>query len=141
MSLSLTMAKIYLKDILERDITIDLDFRNLTSETPFIESIAMSEASAAGCVLKLPAKSCSSGHQVLLRFVITKEAEKTVKPIKIEIIGKVTKLEKIDENSNEVLLQFNQFVKDEWKYILDSLDKKQEIINQVMDKLKSTDVV
>lgn len=134
------MAKIYLRDILEQEISIELNFRNLTSETAFIESITMSEANGAGCVLKLPAKSCSTGHQVLLRFLITKEAEKTAKPIKIEIIGKVTKLDKIVEGHNEVVLQLNQFVKEEWKYILDSLDKKQEIINQVMDKLKSTDV-
>ncbi|WP_408096618.1 hypothetical protein ACJVC5_16395 [Peredibacter sp. HCB2-198] len=133
------MGKLYLKDILDRDISITVDFKNLTSETAVISEIAMSGVSANGCVLKLPAKSCSDGHQVLLRLLVNKEEEGPPKSKRIDIIGKVMKLEPTAGTELEVTIQFNQFIKEEWKYILDSLERKQEIITQVMDKLKTTD--
>lgn len=133
------MGKLYLKDILDREISITIEFKNLTSETAVLSEVVMSAVSANGCNLKLPAKSCSNGHQVLLRLLVRNEAEGPVRPKKIEIIGKVAKLESIIDTELEVTIQFNQFLKEEWKYILDSLEKKQEIITQVMEKLKTSD--
>lgn len=133
------MGKLYLKDILDREISITIEFKNLTSETVVPGEVVMSAVSANGCVLKLPGKSCSNGHQVLLRLWVKNEEEGTARPKRIEIIGKVAKLESIIDTELEVTIQFNQFIKEEWKYILDSLEKKQEIITHVMEKLKTSD--
>lgn len=133
------MGKLFLKDILDRNISITVDFKNLTSETAAINEVVMAAVSVNGCVLELPAKSCSIGHQVLLRLLVKKEEENPSKSKRIEIIGKVAKLEPNTETELEVTIQFNQFIKEEWKYILDSLERKQEIITQVMNKLKTTD--
>ena len=133
------MGKLFLKDILDREISITVDFKNLTSDTAVISDVVMEAVSVNGCVLTLPPKSCSNGHQVLVRLLVQKVEEGPSKSKRIEIIGKVAKLVSYIETEMEVTIQFNQFIKEEWRYVLDSLEKKQEIISQVMDKLKTTD--
>lgn len=71
------------------------------------------------------------GHQIRLRITIP-EKKKT-----IEIIGKITELEKVSDQMIDVKVQFNQFVKEEWLILLGMIDSEQTKINKIIKKLKS----
>jgi hypothetical protein len=124
------MTHLMMKDLLENNFNHSLNLVNLTSAIAVKQTVFFLTLSQNGCTLSLPAKSCSQGHQVLLKIEI-KEFKKP-----IEIVGKVTELSALDENWCEVKIHFHQYMKDEWQNILDLIALKQKNLSETIRKLK-----
>ena len=123
------MAAILMKELLEKSTTISAQCKNLTSEMMIETQIMIISASLNGCSLILPVKNCTVGHQVLLQLTLDKKT-------KIEVTGKITLINPIDEKTIEANIVFNQFVKEEWLGLLEKLEKKQDQITATIKQLQ-----
>ena len=110
-------------------------FKNLTSDTVVGDNIKMLSFTTNGCCIQLPVKTCSRGHQILLRLNY-ESSKKSKSAKKIEITGNITELAPIDETLCEVTIHFNQYIKEEWQAILDKFEIKQEKVTSLIAKLK-----
>ncbi len=123
------MGQVKLRELFEKTPAISIKFFNLTSETLVKEEIQMNSVSQDGCVINLPRSSCSLGHQILLKLKTEKK--------KIEIVGKIIEINVLNEKTCEVKVQFNQYVKEEWQYVLAKFELKQSLISEVIETLKT----
>lgn len=123
-----------LKAFLEEAPEINIRFSNLTSETQVTDGVKMNGAALDSCMLQLPKSSCSIGHQVLITLLIN---TKGLKKKKMEIVGKVLEINLTSDNSSEVKVQFNQYIKEEWLSLLGLFEQRQEQISKVIEELKT----
>ena len=125
-----------MKELLENKAHLTIKFKNLTSETSVDETVEMISCSINGCSLIVPAKSCVKGHQVHLLIKYGPQLKQKEKGI--EVIGKIQELIPVDEKTVEIIIQFNQYIKQEWEGLLNQLDLKQNEVTEMLGKLKSS---
>lgn len=130
------MSALLMKDLLEKKLNFVIRFKNLTSGTAVESSVTMISFSNNGCSLVTPVKTCAQGHQVLLRFLFEAPPKTKSNAKAIEITGNIIDMLPINEKSNEVNIQFIQYVKEEWQSIIDKFDRYQDEISGLVSKLK-----
>ena len=126
-----------LQDLLESKLEFMVKFKNLTSDTKLEKPVNMLEIMDDGCSIEVPARCCAVAHQILLCITITSDKpSKKSKTKDIEAVGKVVTMESIDDKRFEVTINFNQYVKEEWKFLTQYLQARQDSINELTENLK-----
>ena len=127
------MGKVAIRDLLEQDFCLIVNFNNLTSETSLTETIRMFSVGAKSCGLLLPAKSSGQGHKVLLKLLVGCDKKKKRE---IEVIGKITEQSIAENGFCEVHIELTQYIRDEWQYLLDGLEENQQLISTTLENLR-----
>lgn len=139
----------FLSDYIFNQILVPINYnlclRNETSNVFFhkSETIFIRELKDDGITLEIPKNICQKGHRLTLFFLNIETnkkksvpSTKSLKEALFEAIAKVESLEHCKVNKDVVFidLQFSQFDKISWKNILKLYSKKQDEVNNLLNK-------
>lgn len=127
------------------EVFYQVQIKNTTTSQPVPPSkdIEVNEVSESGMTMKLPKRSCSNGH--LLVVEIERHARGGEKaqavaqpkgPMAITVTAKVTELEPMGDSAIIVRLHFYQFRTEDWQLFLADYADRQRKVDQIVHSIQ-----
>ena len=130
-----------------KTMRLEVDFANITTKTEIRDGkrilggiqdsasgmlVEVVEFEEAGVVVDTPARSGAQGHQLLLKLRLVAPKSK----VEFSATGNVVGAEDMD-GRQRLRVQFTEFVRSEWKALMDVYAQRQEAITEFLSGQKT----
>lgn len=117
-------------------LELDIFFKNLSSDITSNAGVLLVETGDKEMILQVPPKSCVAKQSVMVDIFKGKKPKQGRTHPALRFTGKITAVEKMEDDCLRVTVKLVQFEEKEWDIFLGLFSKRQDEINTFFESMK-----